>query len=127
MKEIYEFIVPAVPRIISQGLVDQLFSHSTDFILDESIQSTDVNSELSTSYKTTSDRIGYAGLTDIFSQFVDLSMKYIREKILEEISKTPQDFRIQQDELNSYILLGIEKALIQMTQMGLLDNRMELI
>lgn len=127
LQQLYEFIAPSVPRIVAQGLVDQLFSQSLNYTVDESIQSDKVNNELVANYTDTENRLTYAGLNDIFSQFVDLSMKIIDKKILDDMAQNPLDYRIQQPEIESFIYDGIGEALIQMQQQGLLDNRLELI
>lgn len=126
LKDIYEFIVPSVPRLFAQALTAQIFGQSQNATPDNSTTPTLIRSEMDGIVVDTSDRITLAGADDAFDIFFNSVKIQIYNLALFNMATDAANFNVQQVELEGYISAATIQILSSIASAGSLDPRFTL-
>lgn len=129
-KEVYEFVVPSVPRMYAKALLDEIFAKSLDFKADwtESLNALDITRIVNTKIGGTTDRIvrsraesSYmALLREIKNRTYTLALELL-------VERTKDDWNVQRAELRVIIVDAMRAVIAQMKDAKEIDPRFRLV
>lgn len=125
LREIYEWVVPSVPKIEAQALIDQTFAKSVDFTNTETVNSDNVMVKLNNLIGDTSDRVSYADANIAYVDLIATVTDLVRNKALEKMSNDITNRNIQDADLQIYIASAISDTIRELKDSGRIDPRFE--
>lgn len=125
MREIYEFTVPSVPKIIAQGLIDQTFGGSLDALPEEQLDSVKVLADVDIFINGTSARIDYADAEVAYDTMTNTVLERVYPLILNKMAADVQNLNIQEADLEKYMSQAVQEVVRDMRDRGEIDNRFE--
>lgn len=125
LRDIYEFVVPSVPKNIAQGLVDQIFGESLDARPEEQLDSTKILYDIDIFMNGTSARINYADAQQAYQTMIDSVLNNTYEVTLNNMFNDKQNLNIQEADLEKYISAAVQEVIRSMKDRGEIDNRFE--
>lgn len=125
MRELYEFTVPSVPKIVAQGLVDQTFGKSLDALPDEQLDSDKVLRDVDIFINGTSARIDYADAEFAYELMTTAVLDRAYPIVLNKMAADRQNLNIQEADLERYMSEAIQEVVRDMRDRGEIDNRFE--
>jgi hypothetical protein len=125
MRELYEFTVPSVPKIVAQGLVDQTFGQSLDALPDEQLDSDKVLRDVDIFINGTSARLDYADAEFAYELMTTAVLDRAYPIVLNKMAADRQNLNIQEADLERYMSEAIQEVVRDMRDRGEIDNRFE--
>lgn len=125
LREIYEWVVPSVPKIEAQGLIDQTFAHSVDFTDAESLNPTKVTADLDQIINGTSARIEYSRAELVYNAMVVKVVDLAGERALVKMANDQANRYIQDVDLQQYIRESTAEVIRELRDRGEIDPRFE--
>lgn len=119
IKDIYEFVVPSVPKLYAQALIDQVFGKSLDALPQEKI----TPDKLLTVLSDVRNRVIYSDSQHSYDTLVNKLVDRAHTLILEEMAGDIDNFNIQYPELIRYIEDSLDVVITDMIQKGEIDPR----
>lgn len=123
-KQIFEFVVPSVPRLYAKGLTDQVFGKNIDVVVGESISNDSIKIQLNDSGSI--DRV----VRSNSQQSLDNLLLDIEERTYEnilELLSSGMDLNIQSIEFQNYISSSINTSIAELKSANAIDKRFNLI
>lgn len=141
LNEIREFVIPSVPRLQAQALIDQTFGTSLNIQEGEAItlsrieakfDSLELNdseelSENEISALLTTNKLSRANVSGQFASFILEALPNIRDAVLDEIAGRVDDLQIQSNEMQQIIADSTRKVLQKMVSAQMLHPKLQLI
>ena len=138
IKEIYEFVVPSVPRVYAKALLDQIFAKSDsstldpeDFIQVVAAETNPIIIELNRliGSNNTLERIVNSGATTSYIATVSEILNRTYTVALENMlsAEDRNDSRVQKDEFITYINDALQETLDDMEEKFELDPRFDFV
>jgi hypothetical protein len=125
LREIYEFVVPSVPKISAQGLIDQTFGVSLDVQENERISEKLVLMYLNEIFADTEQRITLSNSSSSYKKIIDYLLKEVRSAIIQKIVDDRYNRNIQERDLIIYLNFALDEAITRLKESGEIDNRFE--
>lgn len=126
VQDIFEFVVPSVPRQIAKGLIDQAFGKEQTGDPASQLDPDKVASEMTTVASDTIQRINYSHTTDVYRTMVTTIMDRAYILALEYMAEDAQNNEIQYVELEAYVEKALVQVIYSMKQNNEIDPRFEL-
>jgi len=125
--EIYEFIVPSVPRLYAKGLVDQLFAKNVDQIAGESINVVNASSNIDEILANTMVRVFNAEAVPSYNNL----FQYIKEetyvRAVEKLKADTTNYNVQSRDIDSYISTALDEVISELVDTQRVDPRFNLV
>lgn len=125
--EIYEFIVPSVPRLYAKGLVDQFFAKNIDQLAGESVNIVNVSSNVDEIIANTMVRVFNAEAVQSYNGL----FKYVTEETyLRAVSKLEIDtanYNVQSRDIDNYISTALDEVISELVDTQRVDPRFNLV
>lgn len=125
MREIYEFTVPSVPKLLAQGLVDQTFGQSLDVLPDKRLDSNKVLQDVDIFITGTSARLDYANAEVAYEIMTTVVLDRAYPIVLNKMADDRQNLNIQEADLERYMSEAVQEVIRDMRTRGEIDNRFE--
>ena len=113
-RDLFEFIVPSVPRLFAKGLIDQFFGVSLDSIESERVDQQKINSTLNGFAADTTTRIQDGGLTDLYTAAINDLIDRTYTRAINLLAADVRNFNVQQIEIEGYIMTAFNEVLTEM-------------
>lgn len=128
LHDIYEFIVPSVPKLIAQGLISQTFNETVDFVNpSDKLDSEKVIKDLDLITSNTSSRINYSDSRGSYDSIMKIVFERVHNLTLDYMDADKNNFNIQEIDLEKYISQATQEVIRQMVDRGEIDNRFEIV
>lgn len=125
LRDIYEFVTPSVPKIIAQGLTDQLFGKNIDLIAGEQLNVDKITVDVDLLINNTSTRINYADANYAYGSMINTVLDRSYKIALENMASDVSNLNVQEADLEKYLSIAIQETIRQMRSAGEIDNRFE--
>jgi hypothetical protein len=125
LREIYEWVVPSVPKLEAQGLIDQTFARSVDFTDSEALNPTKVTADLDRIINGTSARIQYARAELSYDEMVTKVIELAGNRALVKMANDTANRNIQEADLQNYIREASGEVIRELRDRGEIDPRFE--
>lgn len=119
--EIYEFVVPSVPRTTAQGLIDLIFSKTAD--QSRVVNADAISSELDLIIPNTSGRINNSNTYGSYTTMVDEIIKEAYQQTLDNMAADSNNLNIQEADLESYIRTAVQDIVRKYKDVYKIDPR----
>lgn len=127
LKEIYEWVVPSVPRLFAQGLVDQTFGKNVDKVPGEQITVTMMDDVMNSHIANTVARLKYAGVYEKYAKLTETLFERTYIKTLELMAEDVRNLNVQQLELEKYMFDAFDFVVHQSVSAGEFDTQVVLV
>jgi hypothetical protein len=125
LREIYEWVVPSVPKVEAQGLIDQTFAQSVDFSDADALNTNRITVELDQLINGTSSRIEYSGASLNYEQMISKVINLAGPRALGKMAADTANRNIQDADLQNYIREATGEVIRELRDSGELDPRFE--
>ena len=134
--ELYEFVIPSVPRIYAKALLDQIFARSVggleegeyiDVGTDVTWSSVVLSQILSLYTPNVTERIIQAQATESYRLTLDEILRRTYYYALDSLANDYLDMNVQSDQFRKYIADALDKTLNEMEQREELDPRFDFV
>lgn len=125
LREIYEWVVPSVPKLEAQGLIDQTFARSVDFTDEEALNPNKVTADLDRIINGTSARIQYAQAERNYEDMVIKVIELAGNRALIKMANDTANRNIQEADLQNYIREATGEVIRELRDRGEIDPRFE--
>lgn len=125
LREIYEWVVPSVPKLEAQGLIDQTFARSVDFTDQDALNPTKISYDLDVLINGTSSRIQYANAELSFQQMSAKIINLAGDRALIKMAADTTNRYIQEADLQNYIREATGEIIRELRDRGEVDSRFE--
>lgn len=122
--DLFEFIVPSVPKQFAKGLVDQAFGKTVEAPVEDVLTQPDVEAELGDSVLT---RIQHSESGDAFVILLSTILQRTYLATLNLMAADVRNFSIQQIELETYIQKALHAVIYGIGQSDEYDPRFRLV
>jgi hypothetical protein len=122
-RQMYEFVVPSVPKLFANGLIDEMFGRSLDFRSDEIITIEGILAQM----PDVLGKLQYAGVYGIFASLLQTILNRVYIGVIDLMAADVMNLNIQQAELEQYVEKAMDLVIYDMTQRGEVDPRLSLI
>ena len=122
-KEIYEFVVPSVPRLYAKALIDQFFAEDINPQIGKSITVADVVSNMNEIHSDTGQRIVNSLSATSFNSLFDYIENETYKKAIEKLKEDTTNYNVQSAEINSYISDSLDEVLLDVVRKKMVDPR----
>jgi hypothetical protein len=122
--EISEWILPSVPKLAAQGLVDQTLGQSLDVHPTEMVT---LDKILSVLEETLVKKLDFSGTISVFGNMIQSIVDEMRIRILDKMASDVQNLYIQSSDLEVYILESLNEILHELEENQLIDQRIKLV
>jgi hypothetical protein len=123
INDIFEFIVPSVPKQYAKGLIDQAFAVPIDAPPVDEISSSKVEVEIEAITQGTMDRVGYAQANQEYLNLYATILSRTYVQALDNMASDVFNYNVQQIELESYITTALSAVVYDIVQRGEADPR----
>lgn len=123
IRDIYEFIVPSVPRRYAQALIDQTFGESLDALPNEQITPAAAMSFLNSMQSNTEARVRYTDAYNSFALMVERVRERTRDAIIDSLVADAFNYAVQKEDLMRYVRNSLEYVIYNMKLAGEIDPR----
>ena len=127
IRDLYEFVVPSVPKTFANGLVDQFFGQSQDALFNERISWERFEGELNTQLNMTREKVAYAQREDSLRTIYEKIVERAYPLALDNMASDVRNLNIQQIELETYIMDAVDEVIRSMVSAGEVDPHFALI
>lgn len=127
IRDIYEFITPAVPRQFAKGLIDQFFGQSLDTIEPERVDLNKLNAQVNEQISGTVTRLRNGGLYDLYTKIIDDLLTRTYAQTIQLLAADVRNYNVQQIEIERYIMDAFDIVIKEMQQSGQIPHLMQLI
>lgn len=121
-KDIYEFIVPSVPRLYAKGLIDQVFNKSLNESLGEFISDDEISNQLK-NIGNSIERIGNINAEASYLNIIEAIVNRTYQYSIEALEADSKNFNVQSVELQKYIIDALNKSIDEMIVSKEMDSR----
>jgi hypothetical protein len=121
--EIFEFVVPSVPRVYAEGIIDEISGQNSDLVKGEAVTITDITQKLD---QATLQRISNCGGQASFVDLYNHVMSSMFSASLDKIS-TSNDPKVQMLELQAYMSSSLSDTIINFKNSRQIDPRFKLV
>lgn len=125
--DLYDWVVPGVPREFAAGLIDQLFSADISGSLANAITPDKVAGQLDALIPGTTGRINYAGAGAAYTLMVNTILTNALPRALDYLANDVFNNEVQQIELDGYVIQAFLDVLYTMQQQNAFDPRFNVI
>lgn len=125
--DIYEFIVPSVPKRFAEALIDQIFGKSLNADPREKITHDKVMDQLDQLITNTSSRIKSANVYNEYEQMLSKIIERVWDRVLDQLADDVNNFAIQEVEILAYVQKALDDVIYDMKQKGEIDHRFSII
>jgi hypothetical protein len=122
VSQIYEFVVPSVPRTTAQGLIDLVF-HKTVSGQSDVVNESTVASELDLIIPDTIGRIADAHAYGSYSSMINEIINESYRRTLNNMAADTNNLNIQDADLESYIKSAVQSIIQEYKDSGRVDPR----
>lgn len=127
IRDLYEFVVPSVPKTFANGLVDQFFGKSQDALFNERISWERFEGELNAQLNMTREKVAYAQREDSLRTIYEKIVERAYPLALDNMASDVRNLNIQQIELETYIMDAVDEVIRSMVSAGEVDPHFALI
>ncbi len=124
--EIFEFVVPSVPRIFANGIIDEIFGNNLDVISGEYITVDDIKNGISNIDSTIDQKLNYIAASQSFDTLLLHIINSTYSGSLDYL-KYSTDPSVQLIELQTFISSSIQDTIRQYELTNNIDPRFKLI
>jgi hypothetical protein len=125
-KDIFEFVVPSVPRQFAKGLLDEVFGQAVVAPASSSIDGHNIAQNIELSNSGSLQRITLAGATDKYNAMISNMLHDTYVNTIKALEIDVKNLNVQQTELNAYVSNSLYLAIYNMQQKGQIDPRFKL-
>lgn len=125
--EIHQFVVPSVPRLKAQALMDQVFARDLESGRQTELTNRSIKNALDRLIQNTSNRLNTSGATPKLYEFLDELRTRVYNRSLELLREDRLNFQVNEEEFLSYVETALDEVLELMIKQKLLDPRMEIV
>lgn len=125
IRELYEWVVPSVPKLEAQGLLDQLFGKSEDNDEINKMTPAKVLVDLNQLVEDTSDRLYTSFTQNQYSAMINSMMEQVHELTLEKMADDITNTNVQNYDIEVYLQQAIHEVITEMIDKGQIDPRFE--
>jgi hypothetical protein len=126
IKDIFEFVIPSVPRQFAKGLLDELFGQAVNAPTGTNIDATNVLQFLEADIPRTISKINFAGMSDTYSQMISTILNNTYITALNAIVADNKNLNIQHIEFDAYISNALQTVIADMKLRGQVDPRFKI-
>lgn len=130
LADVFEFVVPSVPKIYAKGLIDQVFGSSLDVLEEEKVTGDKILEALNTIHADsgiTSDRIVVSESTNEFNLLLEAILHNSLIGALDNMADDVNNQSIQESELTGYIEKAVLDVIYGMKNRGEIDPRFDVL
>lgn len=122
-KDIFEFVVPSVPRQFAKGLLDEVFGEALQAPPNTSIDINNISTNLEASISGTLNKITTAAVSEKYQTMVMdiLHVSYLAT--IEKLAADDKNLNIQSVELEAYVKAALQETISNMVLRGQIDPR----
>ncbi len=124
-EQLNRFVIPTVPVLDANGLIDQVLGNTSDQTENESIAWSNVRSELGLD-----NRLQYSNTENEVNNFFSTLLSLVNNIALDNLANgisTNGNTEVEDTELRTYIFDALDKSISALQTQGLLDNRIQLV
>jgi len=125
LQELYEWIVPSVPKPAAQALINQTFAQSEDFTSEESLNPANISLDLANISPSTIPRIRYADAEHTYNLMITQLVDSAGKLALENMALDVNNLNVQDADLERYIKAAVIETIRRLKDSGQLDPRFE--
>lgn len=123
LRDIYEWVVPSVPKLEAQALIDQTFGKSLNFSVNETLNSSNITDALVALIQDTLDRILHANAIEQYNNTLILILERTYTNLLENMAKDVNNLNVQEADLEFYLTKALSDTIRQLRDQNLIDAR----
>jgi len=123
LTDLAEWVIPSVPKLEAQGLIDQVFRKSVDFTEQESVSPIKILGDADLILSNTSARIQYANALETFESMIFTIMDRVSQASLDKMAEDINNLNVQDEDLIKYISEAIEEVVTEMILRNEIDSR----
>lgn len=120
-KQMYEWVVPSVPKTAAQGLLDQVFGSTDDKTNAVTADLVDADVELITYI---APKLQFAGVSVTYQQLINGMLPAIHARALDLMAADTENINIQNADLEAYIGQAVSDVTTQFVSAGAIDPRL---
>lgn len=121
-KDVYEFVVPSVPKIYAQAITTQIFGKNLDQVPGEEITIPEISVRLKAHIQNTTDRITMANMQREYEDSVKMIETLAYFKVIQKLIES-QDLNVQHTELQTMLFESIDEAVKELEDRNAFDFR----
>lgn len=127
LKELYEFVVPSVPRVFAQAIIDQIFDKAINVPADKKISTMMILAKITLLYPDTLSRLSVSNSLTEFNGLVTQIIEGTYIKALDALIDDIGNYYIQRDELLKYVTDALTETIDELTRAEIIDPRFSII
>lgn len=124
-RDIYEWIVPSVPKEQAQGLIDQTFGTSDNFTDSQVIDPLKVSKDLDLLIDGTMSRVQYSNSIHSYNDLVSAILAEVHTRALDNMAADVGNLNIQDADLDQYLAEAVADVIREFKDQGIIDPRFD--